>query len=178
MNYKLGILLIFFFVSCKNEKKDVLGMALPIDECILKNFFDNAEKEFSNFNIGMTRAAFDENHVQSSIFTSADEVIDSLPLCKNDQAYCENAYRFINSELSDIQSTYYLKNADDPTIVINAIYSQLTEKFGNATTEKGVYTWMNENESRILYIYLSDETVRFNRPVVQLQYITEGKISV
>lgn len=173
-----SVILLLSLFSCRDQRKDVLGMQLDPEECVVKKYFDNPEEDFGDLHIGMTRAEFDTDNSDLHLFVSNDEVIDSVPLCKNNGAWFENAYHFGNGKLSDIQSTVFLPEDYDAVLVINAIYVQLNERLGSAGSEKGIYTWKQEKEAYVTYIYLSDVSTRFGRSAVQLQYITEGKVSV
>lgn len=173
------ILLSVFIFSCKSTgQRDELGVSLPLNSCLQQIFFSNPQADYISFTIGMSRVQFDEKHHYPTLFDSPVELIDSIDLCFNESSYCENAFRFSENKLSDIQSTFYLKNHDELTELRLELVQQLEQKYGTTITDKGIFTWHTEDGNRIIYIYLSDESVRYQRPVLQLQFISEGKISV
>jgi hypothetical protein len=161
---------LFFVVSCKQGVKDPLGMKLEPSKCVHELFFKEENKDFGRYRVGMTRAEFDDMGTTSVIFHTVDEVVDSVPLCKNEGIYAEVAYLFHETLLTGIEAGFFLESDEQVNEILLIIQKDLSKKFGESKFDKGIYSWESDRKNSLVQIYLEDRSVQYNRPVIKLLF--------
>lgn len=174
----LIILFLIFLFSCGPDPKKGIEVNRPLDKCIIEKFFSEEETDFGKYSIGMSRAAFQDFSNSDHLILSEDEVIDSIPLCGNKKSYCEASFIFFQSKLTDITVTFFIESEKMVSQLFPLITEKLSVKYGISNSDQGTYSWQVEKNGKTFSVYLSDETLLYNRPVIKLLMVGEGKVGV
>lgn len=169
---------ILFLFSCGPKPEKGIEVNRPLDKCIIEKFFTEEESDFGVYSIGMSRAAFQDRSNSGHLILTEDEVIDSIPLCGNKNSYCEASFIFFNAHLTDITATFFIESEGLIAEIFPLIQEKLNAKYGMAITDHGTNSWPVEKNSKTFSVYLSDETLLYNRPVIKLMMVSEGKVPV
>jgi len=174
----LLFIFILFLFSCGPHPKKGIEVSRPLDKCIIEKFFTEDENDFGKYSIGMTRTAFQDLSNTYNLIQTEDEVIDSIPLCGNKNSYCEASFIFLNARLTDITATFFIESEEMAIQLLPLIQEKLNEKYGMAISDQGTFSWQAEKNGKPFSVYLSDETLLYNRPVIKLLMVSEGKVAV
>ena len=171
-------LFVLILFSCGPKPEKGIEVNRPLDKCIIEKIFSDEESDFGKYSIGMTRTAFQDFSNTYNLIQTEDEVIDSIPLCGNKNSYCEASFIFLNARLTDITATFFIESEEMHSQIYPLIEEKLNEKYGTALSDQGTSSWQVEKNGKPFSVYLSDETLLYNRPVIKLLMVSEGKVPV
>ncbi len=168
------------WTSCGTKNDDPLNLAKDLERCIRSRFFSEKEHDFGPYQMGMSRAAFEDASIGVNLLRAEAEIVDSISLCGNDRVYCEAAYRFFDSRLEDIQVSFFFSDPGDQKIpqVDKLLEQELSERYGVFESEQGTRVWNVARQHRILQVFLFEGVAADGRPTLKVLYTYEGKVAV
>ncbi len=175
---KFGFIFLVFVLASCTVPSDKLGMKMPVADCIEHTFFKDPAADFAGHFIGESRNVFLEHRIGDPLFESGMEVIDSVPMCRNEHCYTEITYRFYNNKLSDMEVTFFFgkKGATDAELptYLEVIRRQLSARYGGSQRDNGIYSWVVDRQDKFIEVFLSNESAGYERPVIRLLYYSSG----